>query len=753
MKHKHKKLRPTVTKFISWILAVYFKQPESGKIYTLLLPLINRMIFIEDKRGLQGLVVFCKTTRNAFHAYLEKNAKIKETEGVSCTADGVPTCFGKQAVEEIRNDNFQLRKMINTLLYVTRDLSLGKDPVFDTITMEVKTSGQKTPPLFRKLLYSKLNRRLFFKSLGIRKLSKNPRKVYWKKFHLTVHKGPLGHALHSSAQDLKNLRNKPELFESVKILGGSKLASVMDKLGAVNNILTKFFNVGGDILRKISWFPDKELKVRVIAMGDYYSQTALKGLHDYLFGILKKIPQDCTFNQGSFVDKIQGWKEFVSCDLTAATDRFPIKLEMFVLEGIFTSEYVQAWYNIRVGEPFRAKGHGFKTYAAGNPRGMYSSWNTFALSHHYMVFTCCQFLKRDWKKCLYVLLGDDILLGCFKLAKLYKDAMTDLGVDFSVLKTHESNSFCEFASRHIYKGTEISPFPFSALKETGKRYHSLLNLVREEERKGWCPTNGTCAAVTEYQALVLKYSSRKRTKTKPWLELCKNVLLWAHGKESGDTVVKTAITEFKIPIQIVHSPDPGIVISNEEGTKTANLSGEKLIGQVAVWTFAKSDPDFVENLNNQDEDTDRNGLLARKPGVPLGTQLINLSLTKLGLENQLLQQNLRESQELIPQWSIYNQFRETLSDLRRQAEFTDIVSADWPVLFKTRSIPRDDRVFYERDKFTKARNAVLVGKELVQRLRDNSRYPNLLADFDIPTEDFICLNLLTGSLSDYSYWN
>jgi hypothetical protein len=64
--------------------------------------------------------------------------------------------------------------------------------------------------------------------------------------------------------------------------------------------------VDGRILRKLSWFPDKELKVRVIAIGDYYSQAALKPFHHYLFRVLRKIPQDCTFNQAAFIEKVIG---------------------------------------------------------------------------------------------------------------------------------------------------------------------------------------------------------------------------------------------------------------------------------------------------------------------------------------------------------------------------------------------------------------------------------------------------------------
>lgn len=61
----------------------------------------------------------------------------------------------------------------------------------------------------------------------------------------------------------------------------------------------------GQPLRRLAFFADKEGKSRVIAILDYFSQTVLKGLHSYLFRALRKIPQDMTFDQGAFVDRVK----------------------------------------------------------------------------------------------------------------------------------------------------------------------------------------------------------------------------------------------------------------------------------------------------------------------------------------------------------------------------------------------------------------------------------------------------------------
>jgi hypothetical protein len=66
------------------------------------------------------------------------------------------------------------------------------------------------------------------------------------------------------------------------------------------------------------------------------------------------------------------------------------------------------------------------------------------------------------------LLGDDVLIGSADVANLYLDIMKKLGVEISAQKTHISKDFCEFAKQLIYRGENISPFPMSSIKESGK---------------------------------------------------------------------------------------------------------------------------------------------------------------------------------------------------------------------------------------------------------------------------------------------
>jgi len=59
---------------------------------------------------------------------------------------------------------------------------------------------------------------------------------------------------------------------------------------------------------------DKEGKIRVIAILDYWSQNALSGLHDSVMKSLTTFKADCTFNQGKRLYALTPSPKFYSLD-------------------------------------------------------------------------------------------------------------------------------------------------------------------------------------------------------------------------------------------------------------------------------------------------------------------------------------------------------------------------------------------------------------------------------------------------------
>lgn len=78
-------------------------------------------------------------------------------------------------------------------------------------------------------------------------------------------------------------------------------------------------------------------KVRIIAIVDPITNWLLKPLHDWVFAILREIPNDGTFDQDKPLKPLAeiGKKFLGSCDMSAATDRLPVKLQALLLGHIF----------------------------------------------------------------------------------------------------------------------------------------------------------------------------------------------------------------------------------------------------------------------------------------------------------------------------------------------------------------------------------------------------------------------------------
>jgi len=73
-----------------------------------------------------------------------------------------------------------------------------------------------------------------------------------------------------------------------------------------------------------------------------------------------------------------------SFDLTAATDRLPLALQVQVLACLTSDELAQAWADLLVTRDWYHKGVPLR-YAVGQPMGALSSWAMLALTHHVVV--------------------------------------------------------------------------------------------------------------------------------------------------------------------------------------------------------------------------------------------------------------------------------------------------------------------------------------------------------------------------------
>lgn len=223
--------------------------------------------------------------------------------------------------------------------------------------------------------------------------------------------------------------------------------------------------------RRITAISDVEGKTRVIGVLDYWSQTVLKPLHDRLMSLLKKIPQDCTFDQGSFLSKLRKPDDepfYYSFDLTNATDRLPLELQKTVIGRVLgRGNKVDAWARILTKIPFSLKADGKKYfYSCGQPMGAYSSWPAMAMTHHAIIHVSGRRAGLKSLDGLYIVLGDDVVIAHSGLAREYRETLRTLDVPISEMKTHVSMDTYEFAKRWVHKGQEVTPFPIPGVITT-----------------------------------------------------------------------------------------------------------------------------------------------------------------------------------------------------------------------------------------------------------------------------------------------
>lgn len=248
-------------------------------------------------------------------------------------------------------------------------------------------------------------------------------------------------------------------------------------------------------LGQLSFKEEAAGKLRVFAIVDSWTQSALKPLHLELFKLLKMFPNDGTFNQDESVfrsmEKMNKSGKAYSFDLSAATDRLPLSIQSAILQRLFPGYpgIGQAWSSLlvdrdyfvaanREGElPYGLK-EGVYRYSVGQPMGALSSWAMLAVTHHYIL----QYLSHGgtgaWEQ-NYEILGDDLVIFSDTLANSYVDFMRDLGLDINMSKSliSDEGSCFEFAKRTVTKAGDVSGVSWQQLLSATSLSARITNVL------------------------------------------------------------------------------------------------------------------------------------------------------------------------------------------------------------------------------------------------------------------------------------
>nr|UEP19806.1 RNA-dependent RNA polymerase [Sclerotinia sclerotiorum mitovirus 43] len=436
------------------LLDLLFHNRIIGKRY------IGQVESMRKKSGLPFTIKYMKTVRLHITRYIS-GQPLKSNSSLVSLTNGFPTKFLylKDLIDS--GDNKSLRFVLTLLMYTRSIKPSNKEKSqvridYSSIDKIYKgREGYTIPDSFIEDFVKKYNLKLFLK---------------WdNSLHYVSNKSsPMGKATLTGPFALFHMGHwNLNMLDHFQRLVGEGSYKIM--IGEFLNVVFKdhrAFHTGDSTngIGKISVVEDPELKMRPIAMVDYYSQLVLRPIHDGILKKLRNLPQDRTFTQDPFNKwgKTMGHK-FWSLDLTSATDRFPITLQQKVIAHLLGDESkAQAWRDILVDRDYKLPNGGLTRYSVGQPMGAYSSWTTFTLTHHLVVHYAahlCGIVDFD----RYIMLGDDIVINHDKVARQYIKIMNKLGVDISEAKTHVSKNTYEFAKRWVRKGIEITGLPLRGI--------------------------------------------------------------------------------------------------------------------------------------------------------------------------------------------------------------------------------------------------------------------------------------------------
>jgi len=331
-------------------------------------------------------------------------------------------------------------------------------------------------------------------------------------------------------------------------------------------------DIGSPITGRLFNFAAPGGKLRTVAICDYWTQLALKSVHDYLFKLLKSLhPQDGTFDQQGTVDAY--WKRELkphwSFDLKAATDTIPLSLYVECLAPLLQAkgetyekglERALLWSKLIADREFaipspRKGEEGYNgciqyrtiRYGTGQPMGALSSWASLAMVHH------CLIQFSNWRKANpsrvdaeerssfegttkvpkidlslrsaaktqqwfenYLVLGDDVDVAvCRQTAETYQQTCSAFGITIGIEKSLQSReNFFEFANQRFCSKGNISPLSFMEEINSSQSWSKRVEFANRIAKRFDIGENETslvrliCTA-RQWQALIPEFSGMR----------------------------------------------------------------------------------------------------------------------------------------------------------------------------------------------------------------------------------------------------
>lgn len=449
---------------------------------------------IHAAEGMKGLVLYLKTSyvliQQAVAGYvIEDQSPLKRR--VRRDKSGFPLWIPRTQRALLRRGDVKAVRFWTSLVSLYRILKFPSSPDFSSITDPGVDwlRNLVNQPIYHEGLQQAIQ--LFWNKVKINKSELKPLSFFpiLKSSPVTSSlwyplKGAISTSINSIKQSAFMVYHDQPLFNTMMIYAGegagffeffSNLRRSMATSDASLNDRLRPSNVLGRLGLK----EEPAGKVRVFAMVDPWTQWLLFPLHKLLQEALRKITEDATFDQVKVMeDKLEvvakKWKKgkAFSFDLSSATDRLPVGVQVSILTPLLGKYEAKAWASILIDRPYglpksQALKHGADSikYTVGQPMGAYSSWVMLAVTHHVIVqWAAFMVGKTGWRRWFedYVVLGDDIVIFDPLVAGCYFEIMTKiLGVRIGLAKSIKSYNglILEFAKKFWVRGKRAFVVP------------------------------------------------------------------------------------------------------------------------------------------------------------------------------------------------------------------------------------------------------------------------------------------------------
>lgn len=521
----------------AWVrtLAHYAEVKNPGTYVQYFIPFVRHLQVLLKNNGQMEAVKFLKVSLFSLYSYVSGNpleATIPLGHGIRLR-NGLPAVWDRNLRDRIRKGDVKAIRLLASLLNLYRALD-AKHPDFDVSTIVKPHPDFSQNETFKA--YQKFCKEVFPTLLAQETGGFKPFRYQSALGYLIRSAGPNlnGPSMTGIQLDAAAWFNRPDnlILDWFTLHGDTKAVNTITEISKDSHWTQENYPVARQTLRSFCWasrtplaWPEESAcssfndglenvpkgpilgrlhainepagKVRIVAICDYWTQVALKPIHDFLFSILKEISSDATFDQSGRVESYfqKGLSPHWSFDLKAATDSIPLALYKACLTPLLkqkgeddeTAERrTNLWASILTDRDFLLPdSSSVVRYGTGQPMGALSSWASMAIVHHSLVqFSAINAgLETTWYKD-YLVLGDDVDIATkTAVADGYQSVCNDLSITIGLLKSLRSEKNCfEFANRRFYPDGDISPLSLkeelAALTWTGRLEYAKRILAR-----------------------------------------------------------------------------------------------------------------------------------------------------------------------------------------------------------------------------------------------------------------------------------